>query len=247
MLSIIICSIDDEKFQRSAQMWTNLYPAGDMEIIHVKKARSLAYGYNVGIAQSKGQQLILVHDDVEVLNADFPQRLAAHFGRYDVIGVAGTTRLCGAVWNAAGPPHIFGQVVHAGDKGMILDAFCAAHRSMGGIQAMDGLFLAMHRRIPMALPFDDLTFDAFHLYDLDFTFRAYRAGFKLAVCSDLCLLHHSIGNFDDTWRVYAEKFLAKYAGQIPPTPPRKFAWTAMMVDDRREALEKMVWPTWGAQ
>ena len=36
-----------------------------------------------------------------------------------------------------------------------------------------------------------VTFDGFHHYDLDFSYSAYRAGFRLAVVNDICIYHAS--------------------------------------------------------
>ena len=65
-----------------------------------------------------------------------------------------------------------------------------------GIQALDGVFMAMRREVATAIPFDAEAFDGFHLYDLDFSFRAHRGGFRLAVCRDVVLIHESTGSYD---------------------------------------------------
>jgi hypothetical protein len=41
-------------------------PRRDLEIIGIHDARSLADGYNRGIAQSRGEHIILSHDDIEI-------------------------------------------------------------------------------------------------------------------------------------------------------------------------------------
>jgi len=52
-------------------------------------------------------------------------------------------------------------------------------------------------------------FDGFHLYDLDFTFRAYLNDLTLAVCRDLALIHQSLGTPDGEWQRYRERFETK--------------------------------------
>ncbi len=84
------------------------------------------------------------------------------------------------------------------------------------IDALDGAFLAARREVCEAIPFDEATFDGFHFYDIDFTHRAFLAGFKLGIC-DLDLPHHSIGPGGDEWRRYAERFVAKHRQSIRPT------------------------------
>ena len=61
-----------------------------------------------------------------------------------------------------------------------------------------------------ALRFDEQCFDGFHLYDIDFTYRAHRAGFRLAVPLDLLLIHYSTGRYDIRWQAFNMRFLAKF-------------------------------------
>ena len=89
---------------------------------------------------------------------------------------------------------------------------------MEGIQALDGLFLAARRSLPRAVGFDQARFDGFHLYDLDFSFSAYLAGYRLAVCNDITIAHHSHGRYDRDWRKYANLFLAKHGARLAKSP-----------------------------
>jgi hypothetical protein len=92
-----------------------------------------------------------------------------------------------------------------------------------GMQALDGVMLAMRAEVARSLRFDEATFDHFHLYDLDFTFRAHLAGLQLAVCRDLVLLHASRGSYDACWDTYRERFERKFAGRLSAPPARKRA------------------------
>ena len=42
-----------------------------------------------------------------------------------------------------------------------------------GLQALDGMFFAARRDVLARCAFDEATFDGFHGYDIDFSFRAY--------------------------------------------------------------------------
>src|SRR5262245_66079790 len=105
-----------------------------------------------------------------------------------------------------------------------------------GIQALDGVFLAMRRDVPRAVAFDAETFDGFHLYDLDFSFRAHRAGYKLGVAPELTLIHASTGHFNRTWQVYGQRFPAKHADALTLALPGVFHYGAALLPDRA-ALE----------
>ena len=78
------------------------------------------------------------------------------------------------------------------------------------MQSLDGVFMAMRRETLGELRFDERTFDGFHFYDLDFSYRAHLAGLRLAVSTDILVLHASEGQFADDWKRYAARFLGKF-------------------------------------
>ena len=245
MISIIICSIDDAKFRAVAEMYDRLFSPKSIEIVRVSDARSLAEGYNRGIRASHGEQLILCHDDVEVLSGDVAARVEAHLGRFDLLGLAGTTLLGNGTWVSAGPPYIFGQVAHPSDKGFMLDIYSASRRAFGGMQAIDGVWMAMRREVVEKVAFDEVNFDGWHMYDLDFTFRAHLAGFKLGVCCDIHLLHQSIGKFDDHWQRYSARFIQKHAHKLAPLPAKEFMWEWVKVSTKDALRAAMTPVSWG--
>lgn len=246
MTSIIICTTDDAKYRECEQMYARLFPAGSMEVVRISDAKSLAEGYNRGIRAARGEHLILVHDDVEILSPDLPQRISEHLGHFDIIGVAGTSLVLHPMWLAAGPPFIHGQVGHPhAAGGFKVDIYSASCRVFEKIEALDGLFIAARRDAALKIGFDETTFDGFHLYDMDFTFRAHRAGLKLGVVCDIHALHHSLGQYDERWAVYAERFHHKHGAQLPPASSREFLW-GFVVTPTRDAIRAAMTPRiWG--
>ena len=218
-VSVVICSIDAAKFARVSDNYRALYGAREVEIIGIHDARSLAEGYNRGIARARGEHLVLSHDDIEILTPDFADRLDRHLAQFDLIGVAGTTRLVTGKWESARDPYAL-VVICAPVPDSV--GYVTVLRGGGplvvpGIQALDGVFMAMRRDVAVAVPFDEALFDHFHLYDLDFSFRAYRAGFALAVCRDIVMIHQSIGKFDAVWADYRRRFETKHRTHLPET------------------------------
>jgi GT2 family glycosyltransferase len=216
-VSIVICSIDRVKFQRVCAAYRRLYAGQPIEIIGIHDARSLAEGYNRGIAKATGELLILAHDDIEILNPDFAARVARHLVDLDLIGIAGTTRLVEGRWIGAGDPYVYTLISFPAPEGSGFGTMLLGGGPLVvlGIQALDGVFMAMQRKVAAAISFDAAVFDDFHLYDLDFSFRAYRAGFKLAVCRDLVLIHESDGRRDSIWEEHKRRFELKYREQLP--------------------------------
>jgi GT2 family glycosyltransferase len=207
---------------------------------------SICRAYNEGLAQAAGDIVIFSHDDIEALEpATFAPRLLSHLESADVVGVAGTSRLSNAGWIVAGPPLIFGQVLHPFPDGRLcLSIYGTPARLNPGMVAMDGLFLAFRRPCIEAIRWDDQTFDHFHVYDMDTTFRAHLAGYKLAVACDLHLFHHSAGNFDARWRIYADRFYQKHRPHLVPLLHPQAQFTARVTTPREEALPLMTPPHW---
>jgi len=245
MFSVIICSIDPNRLANVKAMYEAVFHGTDWELIHINDARSLAEGYNRGIARSKGDKLIFSHDDITVFSPDLPRRLEKHLSGFDIVGVAGTTLLQCAAWHLAGPPHIFGQVANPSEGGRLtVNIFGAPFPVIRNIQAIDGLFMATRRSVFPAISFDSTTFDGFHHYDLDFSYSAFRAGLKLAVVNDICVLHASGGNYDEVWQRYARKFQEKWFAGRPIQQPRLFRWAAADAANFQEALEIMTPSYW---
>jgi cellulose synthase/poly-beta-1,6-N-acetylglucosamine synthase-like glycosyltransferase len=240
-LSVIICSIDEARYANvSANLQRHLGGISH-ELIRIRDAGSLAEGYNRGMDLSRGGLLIFCHDDIEVLQPDFLRRLLGHLDHFDMVGVAGTTRLKDSHWGSAGVPATHGQVLQPLEQGegYVLNVFCQdghAEAAAGGIQALDGLFIAARRPAAQAVRFDERTFDGFHLYDLDFSFRAHLAGYRVGVCHDILIYHQSNGRKDAVWQRYGVRFEDKFAGQLsrePAGPPLVYQ---VRVQDKAQGL-----------
>jgi hypothetical protein len=68
----------------------------------------------------------------------------------------------------------------------------------------------MRRETALQIGWDAEACDGFHGYDVDFTLRAAQAGLRLAVASDLGLVHRSYGSFGELWKDAARKLIARH-------------------------------------
>ena len=211
-ISAIICSIRADYFAAIKAKLTEQFARHDFEVIGIHDAKSLCEGYNRGAATAKGDMLIFCHDDIDMVIADFGERVLAHLAKYDVVGVAGASRLVDADWGHAGLPYVHGQIIHKPPGQADYLYFCAGLQAVvvENIQALDGVFIAAHRKVWVALKFDEETFNAFHVYDIDFTYRAHLAGYREVVAMDLPLIHFSTGGYDLKWQAENLKFLRKF-------------------------------------
>lgn len=214
MISIIICSVDDARFAAVAASYAAHMGDEPHEIIRIAAAPSLCAGYNRGLRAARGDVVVFSHDDVEILSDGLGATLRRHLADWDVVGVAGTTRLAAMFWAASGIRHARGAVAHRDAEGYTLEFFGAPAEVNGGIEGLDGVFIAARRDVAARIGFDEQTFDGWHGYDTDFTFRCHRAGHRVAVCLDIRLVHHSRGTFDDQWHRYGALFRDKHGPHL---------------------------------
>lgn len=218
-ISAIVCSIDPVKYAAVVANLNLRFAGHDLDIVGIHDARSLAEAYNRGAAKAGGDVLVFAHDDIELRTHDFAARLFAHLERHDGVGVAGASRVAGTRWDAAGPRHIHGNVLHLpppGKAGFLLMA-AGFQASVCEARVLDGVFIAVHRHVWASTRFDAGRYDGFHFYDLDFTRRASDVGARLAVPLDLLLLHRSTGRYGGDWRRYARAY-AEQAGVDADAP-----------------------------
>jgi hypothetical protein len=222
-VSAIVCSIDAAKYAAVVANLNLRFAGHEFEVVGIHDARSLAEAYNRGAAKARGDILVFAHDDIELRTSDFAARLFAHLERYDGVGVAGASKITGPRWDHAGQRHIHGHVLHLppeGKTGVLLMAAGFQRPVCEDIRVLDGVFVAVHRRVWEAHKFDAKTYDGFHGYDLDFTRRASGAGARFAVPLDLLLLHRSTGRYGGDWRRYAQRFADQLDldASVPPAP-----------------------------
>lgn len=232
-ISVIICSIDGSKTNRIRAHYESQLSGYKHELILISDALSLCDGYNRGFARSSGSVVIFSHDDIEIVSGEFAARLLRHLSVHDVVGVAGTSRLVGSSWISAGQPYIHGCVVHRHDTSLNLDCYGPPTERA---QAVDGLFFAARREVCEAVPFDATTFDGFHHYDLDFSYRAFVAGYDIAVPWDILVVHDSGGTFDSRWQSYADRFIAKHGNSLPLGQQRQPSWSTIRFDSVDEIV-----------
>jgi hypothetical protein len=209
-VSVIICSITPAKFDRVSANYAAVFGGLAHEIIGIHDARSLAEGYNRGVRKAHGDILVFSHDDIEIVSPDFAAKLVNRLSESDLLGIAGTDHICGGSWIDAGWPHIYGQIGVPRPDGITATTYLMDGASAAPMQALDGAMFACRRAVVENTTFDESTFDGWHLYDMDFTYSAARAGFRVSVENDLLIVHQSTGNFGESWRGYARSFMAKY-------------------------------------
>jgi len=236
-LSVVIVSADDRRFAAVSAEYDRAFAGWPHERIRVADARSMYDGYARGFARSRGEVVVFSHDDLRFAVPDFAARLAGAMREFDMVGVAGTTRVTAPSLLGSGHPHLFGTIAHAMESADFdFSVLSLQGPRIGGAHGLDGVFIAARRWLVQQLGFDAARFDGFHFYDLDFSYRAHLAGARVGIAADLGLIHRSRGPADERWRAAQRAFADKFslAAESPPPPAH---WYAVRLADATAVSE----------
>ena len=190
---------------------------GEATWIQEDNTNALAKCYNKAIdfaIEEDVDNLILVHDDV-ILENYSTERLDNLMQKFDVVGVAGTTQVklqSPALWHIMGggfgSGNLHGAVAHGDGKTKHMTAFGPYPKR---VVLLDGVFLAISKKVFKKIRFDESCPAKWHFYDLDYTMQCHKAGFKLGV-GDILITHQSPGlsNVTQEFKDGSEWFLNKW-------------------------------------
>ena len=176
--------------------------------------------YNNVLAQDIDREdniIVFLHDDVEIHDIFFVEKLLKAHEKYDIVGLAGAAtqkydRDLPSVWHLsmAKPSDGRGFVSHAipHNGGYINSAYFGPTPS--SVVLIDGLMISVNRQV---LNEKDIKFDEsfkFHHYDMSFCYQANAKDAKIGVWP-IFVIHHGLGEFDtDDWRQSDKNFKQKY-------------------------------------
>ncbi|HVX86845.1 MAG TPA: hypothetical protein VH253_18830 [Phycisphaerae bacterium] len=177
--------------------------------------RGLPECYNEALDDAAGSDTILVlaHSDVLIADSFAAEKLDQVIGWADVIGVVGSAHFHADIdaaayrWSVWPREALSGAVEHVYGS---LTAWAVFGPTPRRCVILDGLLLAVDMLAIGPLRFDPQF--RFHLYDLDFSLAAHRAGLVCATFN-LYAQHHSRGDYDTpAYRDAAAAFRRKWAG-----------------------------------
>jgi GT2 family glycosyltransferase len=178
---------------------------------------SLAVVYNEAMnnaLEDEADALIIVHDDVWLEHDPVPN-LRRLFDQYDLIGVAGASKIqieTPAFWHLMGggftKGHLHGRVAHGTPKDNHITNFGPyPHR----VVVIDGVFMAMKPILMEEVKFDEDCPSHYHFYDIIMSQRAHNQGFMVGV-GDISIIHESPGlrDFSPEWLMGQDYYLKWY-------------------------------------
>jgi len=197
---------------------TILYETADEKIVFKENNKeSLHTVYNKAIdfaIQEDVENLVLVHDDV-ILENYSEHKLNNLFKKFDIIGCAGTTEVKlepPALWHimggGLGSKNLHGAVAHGDKKEKHMTPFGTYPKR---VVLIDGVFIAIKRKVFSKIRFDEKCPAKWHFYDLDYSMQCHKAGFKIGV-GDILITHNSPGltSFTEEFNKGQEWFLQKW-------------------------------------
>ena len=225
MLTLVSATrLSEQAFHRVSLLGPCMPRLGEFGPVALRLAhgntRPLAEVYNEAIeAAAPDDVLVFVHDDVRVDDWMLGQRLQEALQHFDVVGVAGNTRVQDhqVAWylqpERPGVPspwdreHLSGAIGHGSPRSRIT----MYGPSPQAVRLLDGVFLAVRAG---CLQQSGVRFDptlAFHFYDLDFCLQAHRAGLRLGTWP-IAITHASGGESIQTqsWADARLVFLKKW-------------------------------------
>jgi GT2 family glycosyltransferase len=184
-------------YERRAKAGIELAAEPDSKILANAASGSIARSYNLLLDSASTldelEAVVLLHEDAELLDADFCARLRAAFAdpAVAIVGCVGATGVDdiawwdGSVsWNSA--PYHYGE---AGGGELALGVKReAAPRTPGEVDSLYGVLLAFSPWAARNLRFDE-SIGILHGYDYDICRQARAQGHKV-VTADLRLAHH---------------------------------------------------------
>jgi GT2 family glycosyltransferase len=189
---------------------------GRIVLLQNERNEGFAYAVNQGLARATGSVVVVLNNDTRV-TPEWATRSIALLNAHPRIGVVGP------VTNRASGPQVLSTVgydVNAPDAG--LDTFARSHALAHTGQfvllaRLVGLCMVVKRELLERIGGFDPCFGLGNFEDDDFSLRAMRAGFRLAVARDVFVHHHGSATFREQkfdaaglMRANWEWFCAKY-------------------------------------
>ena len=211
MISVITCVSDTHQYntfclptllQTSEQLKAQGIP--ELDIIRVSHPTSIYSAYNDASSKAKYRTKVFMHQDVNLMDTSWLNKVVAAFTmdeKIGMVGFVGTRKLADkGFWWESGGQYITGQLYSGQESAnWIFDN----QSFMTEVECLDGFFLAINR---------DFTWDesltGFHFYDMDAS-RSMRAdGYKLAQVDHKAWHIGAIRNQDLTelWKPYNKKW-----------------------------------------
>jgi hypothetical protein len=221
---------DPETYDRCAAPGIQRVSEGDSVVLAHQTAGSLFRNYNLLLdmaAEHEGlEALVLVHQDAELDDLDFAQKIRDALGDPDIaiVGCVGAVGVRSIAWwqgavTWASVTHRYqeyggGDTEAAGwDPGKL-----PSYAHTGEVDSIDGVVMVLSPWAVRELRFDE-SLGSLHGYDFDFCMQARAAGKKVVTADFHVIHHHSLELINDAeaWTQSYVRLVEKWDGELPDT------------------------------
>jgi Glycosyltransferase like family len=229
---------DAETYDRCAAPGIRRAGEADSVVCAHHTAGSVFRNYNLLLDEAARhhdlEALVLVHQDVEIADPDFPTKVREALADPDVaiVGCVGAVGVRSIAWwqgalTWAGMTHRYPEY-GGGDFPAISwrPEAAPSYAKPGEVDSIDGLVMVLSPWAVRELRFDE-SMGKLHGYDFDICMQARAAGKKVVAADFRAIHHHSLELIKDpeTWIQTYIRLVEKWDGQLPETgaEPRRRA------------------------
>ncbi len=225
MISIIIASVDNEMF-RSLERNIQTTIGVPYEVIVYKniKGKSIAEVYNQEAKKAKFNILCFAHEDIIFKTNNWGERLIHHFKSIENVGLVGAVgstykSLSPSGWYADSAPiqtnyGYFIQSYKHTNKPAFYYNIQKENSNYAEVVTVDGFWMCTTKEIFNENKFDQILFNRFHCYDIDFSLTVGRK-YKVVVAFNILIEHLSEGVYDKEWIDETLKLHQKWKPNLP--------------------------------
>ena len=227
MISIIICSINPERCEKTLENFSKTIGI-EYEVIvfdNRQKGWGLCKTYNYCAEKAKYQYLCFVHEDVFIDTKDWGKRIVEFVEKIPKCGVVGFAGGLQARKNFsswwAGERRVNIRDGYNSRTRVYSRADYRNHAFINPdnephsrVLCVDGLFHFVKKTIWEEVKYDESTFPAFHFYDVDFSLAVSELYSNYALLN-FDVFHDSSGNVNKEYIKWMFAFQEKWNGKLP--------------------------------
>ena len=219
---------DPEAYRRHAEPGIKLAAERDSKVIANAPAGSLFRTYNLILEMAAAlddlEALVLVHQDAEIVDPDFCEKLRSALRDSDVavVGCVGAIGVRSIAWWEGSVT--WGSFIHRYKElgGGDLPAFAwngnelPPYARLGEVDTVDGFILGLSPWTVRNIRFDE-SLGALHGYDFDLCLQVREAGHKVMTADFKAIHHHSLDLVGDPegWVAAHMRVAEKWDGRMP--------------------------------
>lgn len=224
MISIITCSINPDRLNALRDNISTTIGI-EHEIISIDNRNnkySICQAYNIGASKSKYDNLCFCHEDILFHTKDWGEKVVQILKKPEcgILGVAGSKlklKSPSPWWmlnnsdESLSRKYKRSRIVHNGTEEI---AVSLDNRLIDEVVVLDGVWLCMRKEVWSKFPFDEVTLNGFHFYDLDICLQCL-CEYKNYVTYEIQIEHFSLGSQNRSWVKNTILFHRKWKNTLP--------------------------------